>query len=138
MYKISGSDLTAGDIIPAGSEIICGYEISDGGALTMSASVPCLGTDFSQKNFYVHDDAALDLNDTDKLSHDGLALIERIDGMSERIDDERLDIARGKAESAAYIDDGIMPDKEEIQEASGELYEARKFCPTSAKIITVK
>lgn len=122
VYKISGSDLTAGDIIPAGSEIICGYEISDGGALTMSASVPCLGTDFARKNFYVHDDAALDLNDTDKLSHDGLALIERIDGMSERIDDERLDIAREKAESAAYIDDGIMPDKEEIQEASGELY----------------
>lgn len=127
VYKISGSDLTAGDIIPAGSEIICEYEISDGGALTMSASVPCLGTDFSQKNFYVHDDAALDLNDTDKLSHDGLALIERIDGMSERIDDSRLDTAREKAESAAYIDDENPPDKEEIQEASGELYEARKI-----------
>lgn len=127
VYKISGGDLGTGDIIPAGSEIICDYEISDGGALTMSASVTCLGTDFAQKNFYVHDDAALDLNDTEKLVRDGIAVLERVDSMSERIDDARLDIAREKAEAAAYIDSSNPPDKEEIQEANSELYEARKI-----------
>lgn len=34
------------DIIPAGSEIVCDYEISDGGSLAMSAYVPCLETEY--------------------------------------------------------------------------------------------
>ena len=36
VYKISGVDLGVNDIIPTGSEIICDYEMSDGGALSMS------------------------------------------------------------------------------------------------------
>lgn len=127
VYKISGSDLSTGDIIPAGSDIVCDYEISDGGALSMSASVPCLGTDFTRENFYFHDDAELDLNDTGKIADEGLRLMERIDAMSEKIDDARLDVARQKAETAANIDSDIPPEKEEIQEASNELYEARKI-----------
>lgn len=127
VYKISGGDLGANDIIPTGSEIICDYEMSDGGALSMSASVPCLGTEFEQKNFYFHDDAKLDLDDTSKLADEGESIISRIDDISCKIDDERLDKAREKAENAANIVNRQVNDKEEIQEAYNELYEAKKL-----------
>ncbi|MBQ6972889.1 MAG: Hsp70 family protein [Synergistaceae bacterium] len=71
VYKISGSDLYGGDVIQAGSEIVCDYEISDGGALSMSASSASLGTEFARKNFYFHDEAKLDLEDTGKLAGEG-------------------------------------------------------------------
>ena len=127
MYKISGVDLGVNDIIPTGSEIICDYEMSDGGALSMSASVPCLGTEFEQKNFYFHDDAKLDLNDTEKLSEEGKSIISRIDDISCKVDDERLDKAREKAEKAATITSRQVKDNEEVQEAYNELYEAKKI-----------
>ena len=127
VYKIPGVDLGVNDIIPTGSEIICDYEISDGGDLLMSASVPCLGTEFERKNFYIHGDAKLDLNDTEKLSDDGQKFIRRIDDISAKIDDERLDKAKAKAEKAESIDSKQINDSEAIQEASNELYEAKKI-----------
>ncbi len=70
----------------------------------MSASVPCIGYDFAGKNFYSHDDAKLDLSDKEQLASEGQELIERIDGMSTKINDPNLDRARAKAEHAAAID----------------------------------
>ena len=127
VYKISGTNLTGNEIIPAGSEIICEYEMSDGGALSMSASVPCIGTEFERKNFYFHDDAKLDINDTERLADEGRAVIERIDEISMKIDDSRLDRAREKAEKAAYLENGNAADEEQVQEASNELYEAKRI-----------
>lgn len=127
VYKISGTNLTGNEIIPAGSEIICEYEMSDGGALSMSASVPCIGTEFERKNFYFHDDAKLDLHDTERLADEGNAVIERIDEISMKIDDSRLDLAREKAEIAASLGTGHAADEERIQEASSELYEAKRI-----------
>lgn len=127
VYKISGTDLYGDDVIPAGSEIACDYEISDGGALSMSASSASLGTEFARKNFYFHDDAKLDLEDTGRLADEGREVIGRVDEMSGQIDDPRLDLARQKAENAAGIDSFLVPDEESMQEAYNDLYEARKI-----------
>ena len=130
VYKISGEDLAGGSVIPIGSEIICDYEISDSGVLSMTASVPCLGkdrSDFGRKNFYYHDDAKLDLNDTSKLAADGREIIERIGELEGKIDDDRLDKAKAKAERAAIICSNDFQDPEEVQETYNELYEAKKI-----------
>lgn len=127
VYKISGSDLSGGEVIPAGSEIVCGYEISDGGALSMSASAACLGTEFARKNFYFHDEAKMDLSNTERLAEEGREIIGRIDDMSLKIDDPNLDRAREKAEHAASIDTRDLQDEEEVQEAYNDLYEAKKI-----------
>lgn len=126
MYKICGTDLDNYDIIPAGSELICDYEISDGGNIFMSASVPCIARDFGKKNFYYYDEDKLNL-DAQKLSDSGQEFINRIDDISGKIDDERLDKARAKAEKAESIDSEQINDSESIQEASNELYEAKKI-----------
>ena len=126
VYKISGANLYGRDIIPAGSEIVCDYEISDGGTIAMFASVSCLGTEFERRNFYIHDDAKLDLN-AERLADEGREIISRIDDMSEKIDDPRLDKARAKTEHAAAIDSEYISDNEEIQEAYNELHEAKNI-----------
>ena len=129
VYSISSGDLSGSEIIPAGSEIVCSYEISDGGAISMSASVPCIGRDweFTGKNFYSHDDAKLDLQDTARLAEEGRGIMEQIDDMSQKIDDPNLDKAREKAEHAVAIDSHISAGIEEVQEAYSDLYEAKKI-----------
>lgn len=127
VYRISSADLSGNEIIPAGSEIVCSYEISDGGAISMYASVPCIGHDFTGRNFYSHDDAKIDLSDTYGLAKEGRDFIEQIDDISRKIDDPDLDRARQKAENAAAIDSSFSASHEEVQEAYNDLYEAKKI-----------
>ena len=127
VYKISSHDLAGSEVIMTGSEIICDYEISDSGVLSMSASVPSLGVDFKRKNFYYHDDAKLDLQNTAQIAKDGRKIIERIGLLENKIEDERLDKAKAKAERAAVINASDIKDAEEVQETYNELYEAKKI-----------
>ncbi|MBQ6909476.1 MAG: hypothetical protein IJQ29_05120, partial [Synergistaceae bacterium] len=127
VYKISSHDLAGSEVIMTGSEIICDYEISDSGVPSMSASVPSLGVDFKRKNFYYHDDAKLDLQNTAQIAKDGRKIIERIGLLENKIEDERLDKAKAKAERAAVINAADVQDAEEVQETYNELYEAKKI-----------
>ena len=127
VYSISSGDLSGNEIIPAGSEILCSYEISDGGAISMSASVPCIGRDFTGKNLYSHYDAKLDLQDTARLAEEGRDIVEQIDEMSQKIDDPNLDKAREKAEHAVAIEGRISAGIEEVQEAYSDCTRPRRY-----------
>lgn len=50
IIKIRGTDLEYG-MIPTGSEIVCDYEMSDSGNLSIEVSVPSIGATFNNKNF---------------------------------------------------------------------------------------
>lgn len=126
-YKIAPSDLNSGDIIPTGSELICDYEISDAGNIFMGVSVPCLGTDFGRKNCYDPRDGELNIKSVEKVANEGRAVISRIDELSQKIDDPRLDKAREKAEKAASLDSKFLSGEEEIQEADSALHETKEI-----------
>ena len=124
IYKVESGYLNSDEIIPAGSELICDYEVSDAGNIFMGISVPCLGTDFGRKNCYDRREGELDTKDAGKVADEGRSILNRIDDMSRRIDDPRLDKAREKAEKAASIDSRFLKD-EEIQEADSALHETK-------------
>jgi molecular chaperone DnaK len=123
-YKIVGTDFESG-IIPTGAEILCDYEMADSGAIHLGVSVPCIGADFGDINFYSRQEGQVDLNDTDRIADDGESIIERIDAMAEKINDPRLDKARERADKAASIGNAAH-DQEDTQAAYNELLEAKK------------
>lgn len=125
VLKISGTDFESG-VIATGAEIICEYEMGDSGAINLEISIPSIGATFGNKNFYSRQEGQKDTLDTDKISDDGQEMLERIEGMSGKVDDDRLDRARKKAQNAADIGSSFCSN-EDVQKASNDLLESKKL-----------
>ena len=125
VLKISGMDFDSG-VITTGTEIICEYEMGDSGAISLEVSIPSIGATFGNRNFYSRQEGQKDTLDTDKISDDGQAMLERIDSMGSKVDDERLERARKKAKNAASIGNSFCS-SEDVQKASNDLLESKKL-----------
>lgn len=126
VLKITGTDLDSG-VVPTGADIECEYEMSDSGTIHMEASIPCIGASFSNHNFYSRQEGQVDLADVDSIAEQGRSVLDRIESMSERVDDPQLETARRKAEMAANLDSQESCDPEEVQKANNELLDAKKL-----------
>ena len=126
VFKIVGTDLESG-VVPTGSDIECEYEMSDSGTIHFEASIPCLGVTFSNHHFYSRQEGQIDLNNIDGVAEQGKIVLERIEAISQRVDDPKLEAARRKAEFAASIDSMETCEPEDVQKANNELLEARKL-----------
>ena len=126
VLKITGTNIDSG-VVPTGADIECEYEMSDSGTINLEASIPCIGASFGNHNFYSRQEGQLDLTNVDSIAEQGRSVIERIDSMSEKVDDPQLENARKKAEMAANIDSQEDCDPEDVQKASNELLEAKKL-----------
>jgi len=125
-YKICGKDFDGGDI-QIGSDILCEYEISDSGNLTISTSVPDIRSDFGKKNYYCFQDAIIDLdNESNRIVEKSRILLDKINNFPKGIADMRLVDAKQKVLNAATIenvpDDGDKQDK--ILHARSSLFES--------------
>ncbi len=125
VLRIQGTDFDSG-VITTGAEIVCDYEMNDSGNIILEISIPSIGAVFSNKNFYSRQEGQGDVLDVDRISDSGNVLLDRIDSMEARIDDERLWKARQKAQEAAEINEEEH-DPEEIQRASESLLEAKQL-----------
>ncbi|MBS5048523.1 MAG: Hsp70 family protein [Desulfovibrionaceae bacterium] len=127
VLQISGSDFDEG-VIPAGADLECEYEILDSGNIILEVSVPCIGGTFdSGKNFYSRQEGQIDYTSaTNMVIEEGERTLERIDEISEKVDDPKLEQARQKLESATSLD----PDEVEVeksQDAMEKVHAARKL-----------
>lgn len=123
-YKIPGTSFDVG-VIPTGADIICRYEMSDSGTLHLGVSVPCVGADFGDHNFYSRQEGQLDLSDVNQVKRDGLALHQRVKEIADRISDPR--IARARAKAMAALSLAQTADPETVQEAANGLLEGRRL-----------
>ena len=124
--KIKGTDIDAG-VIPTGADIECEYEMSDSGTINLEVSIPCIGASFGNHNFYSRQEGQIDLDDIDSIAEQGRQVLERIENMSEKVNDPQLENARKKAEMAANIDSQAECDAEDVQKANNELLNAKKL-----------
>lgn len=127
VLQISGSDFDEG-VIPAGADLECEYEILDSGNIVLEISVPCIGGTFhSGKNFYSRQEGQIDYSSaTAMVIEEGERTRHRIDEISEKVDDPKLEQARQKLESATSLD----PDEVEIeksQDAMEKVHAARRL-----------
>ena len=125
VLKISGQDFDSGTIA-TGAEIVCEYEMGDSGTINLEISIPSIGATFGDRNFYSRQEGQKDTLDTDKISDDGQGMLSRIEDMSSKVEDERLERARKKARNAADIGNEFCS-SEDIQKASNDLLESKKL-----------
>ena len=126
VLKITGMNIESG-VVPTGADIECEFEMSDSGTIHLEASIPCIGASFGNHNFYSRQEGQIDLTDIDSIAEQGRQVLERIDNMSEKVDDPQLENARKKAELAANIDSQPHCDAESVQKANNELLGAKKL-----------
>ena len=127
MLKIRGNDFDDG-VIYAGAELLCEYEMHDSGGIVLEVSVPSIGATFhSGRNYYSRQEGQFDFSaDAERVKENGEEALRRLDEISEKIDDPKLEQARSKLERAAALD----PDESEserAQEAMAGVEEARRL-----------
>ncbi|WP_294105915.1 Hsp70 family protein [Thiolapillus sp.] len=127
VLKISGSDFDDG-VIPAGADLECEYEIMDSGNINIEVSVPSIGGTFhSGKNFYSRQEGQLDYTAAATMVvEEGERTLNRIDEINNVVDNQKLEQAKQKLESAISLD----PDEaetEKSQEAMEKVFEARRL-----------
>jgi molecular chaperone DnaK len=104
MLTITGYTFDDG-VIPAGAELVCEYEVLDSGNVTFEVSVPSIKVNFpSGRNLYSRQAGQIDFaNAGRRVQEDASALRHRLDALSGRIEDERLERINAKLEEAEQV-----------------------------------
>jgi molecular chaperone DnaK len=122
--KITGADFDAGVIEP-GADLICEYEVSDSGRVSLSISVPSVGGTFTRLDFYSRQEGQIDYSNAGHIVlTESEALIERADNMSEKVADDRLDIAREKLQESQELAQNEN-EPESLKQAMQNVHEAK-------------
>lgn len=127
MLKVSGSDFDDG-VIPAGADLECDYEVLDSGNIVLEVSIPSIGGVFhSGHNFYSRQDGQVDFsNAAARVAEDTESTMERLDEVSDVVDDPKLEQARKKLSRASELDPDD-PDTERAQESMENILEAKRL-----------
>ena len=127
LFKIKGSDFDD-DVIPAGADLECGYEMLDSGNIMLKVDVPSIGATFpSERNFYSPQEGQIDFSsESARISEEGERTLRRLGDIDNVIDDPRLEQASRKLTSASQLDPD-EPDTERAQEAMEGVVEARRL-----------
>lgn len=100
--SITGDDFDAG-VIETGTELVCEYEVSDSGRVSLAVSVPSVGA-LKQHDFYSRGLAPIDYTNAGHIVLDeSESLMVRADSISEKVDDKRLDIVRKKLQESQEL-----------------------------------
>jgi molecular chaperone DnaK len=125
--KIVGTDIEQG-VIAQGAELICDYEVSDSGLVTMDVSVPSIaGTFNSGRNFYSRQEGQIDYTAAGKIvTEEGKRQLDRLDEIAEKIDDPQIERARGKLDEALSLNEQET-DPEKNKQAMDNVQEAKRL-----------
>jgi molecular chaperone DnaK len=125
--KINGSDFEQG-VIAAGSDLVFEYEVSDSGAVSFEVSVASIGGAFrSGHNFYSRQAGQMDFSSAaTHVAEEGQRTRSRIEDISSKVEDPRLEQARQKVESAVSLPPE-QRDPESTKQALDSVLEARRL-----------
>jgi molecular chaperone DnaK len=127
VLKINGTDFEQG-VIAAGADLVFEYEVSDSGAVSFEVSVSSIGGAFhSGHNFYSRQAGQIDFSTAaSQVAEEGQRTKGRIEEISTKVQDPRLEEARQKVESAVSIRPEER-DPESTKQALDEVLEARRM-----------
>ena len=133
LFKVAGNDFSDG-VIPAGTDIICDYEILDSGTISLEVSVPLIGGSFKPRgNFYSRKEGEFDFTKAAKLVRkDAERVQEQLEDIASRVDDPALAEVREKLERALSIaptetnPETAKQAMDDVQKAKESLAKARK------------
>ncbi len=125
---VTGAMLGEGHAIAAGAELVCEYEVQDSGNVKFGVTIPSIQASFdSQANLYSRQAAQIDFGHAGRRVHeDAGALRKRLENISSRIKDERLNEIDAKLSEAEEVapEEG---DPERAKRAMDRVLEAKKM-----------
>ena len=133
MFEIKGSDFED-NVITAGAELVCEYEVLDSGNIVMEVSVPSIGGSFhSKRNYYSPQDAKIDYSKSSKIVNEqSEETTSRLDEMASTVNDPLLNQARDKLEQARSVQTSET-DPEVTKKAMDNVQEARRLISQARK-----
>jgi len=133
MFEIKGSDFED-NVIAAGAKLVCDYEVLDSGNIVLEVSVPSIGGAFhSSRNFYSRVEGLTDYSKAAMLIEEQAEHTkQRLDEISAKIDDPRLEQARGKLDEASSLK-GDESDPELAKQAMDNVQEAKRLLAATRK-----
>jgi molecular chaperone DnaK len=124
--KITGADFDTGMIEP-GADLVCEYEVSDSGRVSLSITVPSVGSTSPRHDFYSRQEGQIDYSNAGHIVlTESEALIERAANISEKVDDDRLDIVRDKLQESQELAQ-TENEPEAVKQAMQNVYEAKRI-----------
>lgn len=125
--KIPGTELEQG-VIAKGAELICEYEVSDSGNVTLEVTVPSVGGSFKTgHNLYSRQESGIDYSAAGLRVHEEAERqLARLDDIAEKVDDPQIERAREKLDQAlaASAEDG---NPEQSKEAMDRVQDAKRL-----------
>ena len=125
--KIPGTELEQG-VIAKGAELICEYEVSDSGNVTLEVTVPSVGGSFKTgHNLYSRQESGIDYSAAGQRVHEEAERqLARLDDIAEKVDDPQIERAREKLDQAlaASAEEG---NPEQSKEAMDRVQDAKKL-----------
>ena len=126
-FKIDGTDLPEGEVIPVDGDLICEYEIKTSDEIKVEVSVPDIGIVLEEiyspcegKENYAHIDKVNDVIEN------SIEANTRIDEIRKVVTDQRLDEAKQKLELASTLDPDES-DPEKVKEAEQGIKQAEEL-----------
>ena len=124
--RVTGSDLDGG-AVAAGDDLECDYEVLDSGNIAITVSVPRIGATITPgRNFYSPQEGQVDLSSASRqVSEEGRTVLDRLNRVADKVDDERLGAARAALERVADLrPENANP--EECKEAMDAILQAKR------------
>lgn len=130
--KILGSDLDEG-AIQAGADLVCDYEVSESGNVSVAITVPSIGATFrSDRNFYSPQEGQIDFSQAAaQVASEAAAMRSRVDALSQKVESDKLSDARERLDKASGL--AKSPDAETAKEAMDEILEAKRLLAQARK-----
>lgn len=123
---IKGTDFEEG-VIRQAAPLICEYEVLDSGNIRLAVSVPDISAMFEKGNLYSRQAGQIDFTDASKqIISDAETMRGRLESVSSKVDDPKLDQAMEKLENAASIREGEA-DPERAKKAMDDIQEAKNL-----------
>lgn len=126
-FKIRGSDIETGSI-RAGDDLVCEYEVSDSGRLSIMVSVPSVEGTFVGQDLYSRQEGEVDFTQSQAATQaEAEATLERIQQVELRVQDRDLQRARQLLDQAHVLTALPVADPECAKEASQKVQQARSL-----------
>jgi len=126
-FNIRGSEIENGTI-RAGDDLVCEYEMSDSGRLSIVVCVPSVGGTFVSQDLYSRQEGEIDYSQAQPaVQAEAQATLEIIEQIELRVQDRDLVRARQKLDEAHGLCSQAAPDPEATKLASQKVQNARSM-----------
>lgn len=126
-FKIRGADVETG-LVKAGDDLVCEYEVSDSGRLSIMVSVPSVGGTFVGQDLYSRQEGELDFTRSQlAIQAEAESTVEKIQQIELRVQDRDLQRARQLLDQANTLCESPTSDPEAVKEAAQKVQQARSM-----------